>query len=218
LGEPAENFVVGFEHLVHIGADLVLVVLFLLERHVVEPERMKVRGPKVPLPPPREAARKQLLVMVDDVMRELRARAAVLAAREEAALTADRLAFNPSPAGRRLCRMQSRLVGSLLRTIGLLTELRRLPLPSAPPPEPTDPDVASDGPATDCEGVRNEANDEAGPGLASCPDRLGAGLPTPPRPGPVRRGSPDPAATQTEGLPAGPSGTHANVAATSREP
>ena len=78
-------------------------------------------------PPSQEAARECLLAMVDDVLIGLQARAAMLADREEAALSSDWLAFDGSPAGRRLLRLQSRLFGSLMRTINRLTEARRRP-------------------------------------------------------------------------------------------
>ncbi len=90
-------------------------------------ERMAGRRVDRHTPPSREVALGHLLAIVDDVVRELQVRAAMHAAREEAVRTPDRLAFDSSPTGRRMQRLQSRLLGTLLRTINLLTAARRRP-------------------------------------------------------------------------------------------
>src|SRR5262249_1080493 len=90
-------------------------------------ERMAARalpGPKRASP---QTARISLLALLDDVISKLQVRASMHSARAEAALTTDRLAFDSSAAGRRMQRYQSRLHGSLLRTINLLMAARRRP-------------------------------------------------------------------------------------------
>ncbi len=121
-------------------------------------ERMASRGLTGQAPPSREAAQEWLLAMVDGVMMGLRARAAMHAEREEAALALDRLAFDGSPAGRRLLRLQSRLLGSLLRTINLLTEVRRRPDAFAELRKRAEAVGARPGEIVNCEKVRNEPN------------------------------------------------------------
>ncbi len=124
-------------------------------------ERMAGRGLTGQAPPDSEAAREWLLWMVDGVMIDLHARAAMHAEREEAAFATDRLAFDPSPAGRRLLRLQSRRFGSLLRTINRLTEARRRPDALVPRPKPAEDLAARPSGAMNCEKVRNEPNADA---------------------------------------------------------
>ncbi len=123
-------------------------------------ERMAGRGLTGQAPPSREAARDCLLAMVDGVMVGLQARAAMHAEREEAELSSDRLAFDPSPAGRRLLRLQSRLFGSLIRTINRLTEARRRPDAQFARPQPADAVTANRFGPGNYEKIRNEANAE----------------------------------------------------------
>jgi hypothetical protein len=133
-------------------------------------QRMKGRALPGQRPASREEARAWLLAFVDDVIAKLRSRAAMHAAREEAALASDRLSFDTSPAGRRLQRLQSRLHGRLLRTINLLMLARRRPGVSLPPRKLAPMVAASQSVASDCENVRNEANadppDEAQPSIS----------------------------------------------------
>ncbi len=126
-------------------------------------ERMAGRGLTGQAPPNREAAQGWLLALMDGVMATLRPRAAMHAERERAAMASDRLAFDPSPAGRRRLRLQSRLLGSLLRTINLLTEVRRRPDAFVELRKRAEPVTAKPGEAVNCEKVRNEPNDDPGP-------------------------------------------------------
>jgi hypothetical protein len=128
-------------------------------------ERMKGRALPGERPASPEAARISLLALVDDVIGKLQSRAAMHAARAEDALTSDRLAFDGSPAGRRMQRCQSRLVGSLLRTINLLMAARRRPDATIPRPKPAESAAASAKQTTRCEDVRNEANADPGSGV-----------------------------------------------------
>ncbi len=132
-------------------------------------ERMAGRGLTGQAPPNREAAREWLLWMVDGVVIELRARAAMHAERERVAMASDRLAFDPSPGGRRLLRLQSRLLGSLLRTINHLTVVRRRPAAVVRRQERAENLAVTPREATNCEKVRNEPNADPGSGPETPP-------------------------------------------------
>ncbi len=140
-------------------------------------ERMAGRGLTGQAPPSQEEARERLLALVDDVLIGLQARAAVLADRGEAALSSDWLAFDGSPAGRRLVRLQSRLFGSLMRTLNRLTEARRRSDGVVTRPKPVENLAASPEGNSNCEKIRNEPNGPlpAGCGRWHAPSVLGGG-------------------------------------------
>jgi hypothetical protein len=140
--------------------------------------RMASRGTSDQAPRSREEARQRLLTLVDDVIMALRVRAIMHAEREEASLASDRLAFDPSPGGRRMQRLQSRLQGSLLRTINLLNQARRRPDAVVRRPSSDRHIASSPCVSHDYEKVRNEPNADAGPAPA-------AAVPTTPERGPV---------------------------------
>jgi hypothetical protein len=128
-------------------------------------QRMAGRRVSERVPPDRASARAGLLAMVNGVIDGLELLESVHAerAKTRAASAPGRLAFDDSPAGERLRRLQTRLMNSLLRTIDLLSKVRRAPdtspHPNRPPaPVPPPPETRAPSPVVpaDCEKMRNE--------------------------------------------------------------
>jgi hypothetical protein len=112
------------------------------------------------IPPTRDLARAALLALLDGVIVRLEARAAGHAARAEAAAASapSRLAFDPSPQGERLRRLQGRLLRSLIRTFDLLTKLQSVPDAQIPRSNSAQDVAASPEFPAACANLRNEPN------------------------------------------------------------
>jgi hypothetical protein len=95
----------------------------------------------------------------------LQARAAMHVARAEA--VDGPAGVRRQPAGRRMRRCQSRLFGSLLRTINLLTEAQRRPNVVVERPKSAKEISASPTDSRNCERIRNEPNADPGSGAGT---------------------------------------------------
>jgi hypothetical protein len=124
-------------------------------------ERMAGRTWPSQKPAGHEEARDRLLALMYEIVARLQVRAAMHATRAELAVVTDRLAFDGSPAERRIERLRSRLSGSLMRTINLLMAARRRPDTAILRPDRAETLDASPREDVNCETVRNEANTDA---------------------------------------------------------